>query len=213
MSASNETVLQSGVEEIEPGVWLVSIFDMLGCYSSGISADIAIAAAPAQARQYYQWLASKDGGFPDIVSDLRVEVIERIPLHGFFKKDADPLRMWDVELADRVLQWNRQDLLDSCHPEAVSSVKREGINNSEKLFEHLYRSELWLLSRLGFTMEALELPSSGKGRMEVVRQSVLEQLGQWVDAEFVRDIEGERWSPRKVLRRLLWHDRDHLLQK
>lgn len=37
-------------------------------------------------------------------------------------------------------------------------------------------------------------------------------LPQWAEVEVEREILGEKWSPRKVLRRALWHERDHVLK-
>jgi hypothetical protein len=210
LASSHETILQAGLEEIEPGRWLVNVFDMPGCYSSAASMEAALAAAPDQARWYYRWLSSKDGGFPEIDGDLRVQTIEQIPLRGFFEKDAQAIRPWDLDLALRVLAWNREDLLGylrtlegRLEPPAADVIPKT-------LIEHIYRSELWLLSRLHLSTEDLELPSGVLDRMEVVRQQVLALLPDWVNSNLVVSTENEKWSPRKVLRRLLWHDRDHI---
>jgi hypothetical protein len=203
MASSHETILQAGLEEIEPGRWLINVFDMPGCYSSATSEDAALAAAPDQARWYYRWLSSKDGGFPEIDGGLRVEIVERVSLRGFFEKDSQPIRPWDLDLSLRVLAWNRDDLLKYMPSEASATT----------MMEHIYRSELWLLSRLHIDTEDLELPGALPERMEVVRQRVLTLLPEWVNSEAFFITDNEKWSPRKVLRRLLWHDRDHIPQR
>jgi hypothetical protein len=198
------------MEEIEPGRWLVSVFDMPGCYSSAFSDEAALAAAPEQARWYYRWLASKDGGFPEIDGALRVEIVERIPLRGFFEKDAQALWPWDLDLALRVLAWNREDFLISLREDRALAASLDAQAAQTKLAEHIYRSELWLLSRLHINTEDMELPASPLERLAIIRQRVVEMLPEWVNSDSIVVTENEKWSPRKVLRRLLWHDRDHI---
>jgi hypothetical protein len=210
MGSSHETVLQAGLEEIEPGRWLVSVFDMPGCYSSADNIAAALAAAPDRARWYYRWLASKDGGFPEIDGDVSVAIVEQIPLRGFFEKDAQPIRPWDTDLALRVLAWNREDLLAHFMSASATSTDTASKAILQQQMEHIYRSELWLLSRLRISTEELELPATPAERMVIVRELVIRLLPEWVNADMVVTTENETWSARKVLRRLLWHDRDHL---
>jgi hypothetical protein len=46
-------------------------------------------------------------------------------------------------------------------------------------------------------------------RLEWVRTRLLEVLTSLVGTRQVVGVDGEFWSPRKLVRRLVWHERDH----
>jgi hypothetical protein len=46
-------------------------------------------------------------------------------------------------------------------------------------------------------------------RLEKVRPAFLKLLPELEGVKQVAGAEGEFWSPRKALRRALWHERDH----
>jgi predicted RNase H-like HicB family nuclease len=221
------TVLRAGIEDIEPNHWVVSIFDLLGCFSSGCTEQEAVGQAPDCARAYFAWLGSKDGNPAPFDDPVEVAIIERIALHpsaadpgrmvhGFFEEDRRPLRLWDVDMILRLLEWNRQDLL-----ERIASIPHGGIETPvndptwktvKGLLEHIYGAEQWLLHNLGLDLDRADMPRGTMERMDAVRRRLLQVVPDLAESEEVREVDGELWSPRKMVRRALWHERDHAQQ-
>jgi hypothetical protein len=53
------------------------------------------------------------------------------------------------------------------------------------------------------------IPKETDERLRVARTRLVEVLPGLVESRLVTGVEGEFWSPRKILRRILWHERDH----
>jgi len=53
------------------------------------------------------------------------------------------------------------------------------------------------------------MPEEPQARLEKVHDYFAATLPKMEGVKQVVGIEGELWSPRKVLRRTLWHERDH----
>jgi hypothetical protein len=89
--------------------------------------------------------------------------------------------------------------------EAALDMPAEGGWTVRQVLEELARAQWWTLSRLGASPMA-ETPDSTLGRLDTAMALVVQHLGH---LEFDRrgtrlELDGEEWTPRKVLRRLLW---------
>lgn len=225
--SSSATILRSGIENLEPQCWVVSVFDLIGCYSSGRTEEEAVAQAGRRVRQYFEWIGKKDGNPAPFEEAVQVEIAERIetypwskdpalPVHAFFEDDARPLRPWDLDIAQRLLEWSRQDFLHlagSLLPDSL--VRMENIphwNTLDGLMGHIWETENMILKRMGAIVDIVDMPGDAMGRLEVVRAKFQKMLPEWSEAEMVVEEFGEKWSPRKALRRALWHERDHIWQ-
>lgn len=78
------------------------------------------------------------------------------------------------------------------------------------IVNHIGSAEWWYLNRLGLAFARAELPGEHTERLWKVRACLLEALPTLVGVEKVAGREGELWSLRKMLRRALWHERDHV---
>ena len=58
-------------------------------------------------------------------------------------------------------------------------------------------------------LERTQLSKVPEKRLAMVRVRLQEILSGLIGATLVVGKEGELWSPRKMLRRALWHERDH----
>jgi predicted RNase H-like HicB family nuclease len=225
--SASATVLRSGIENFKPNCWVLSVFDLIGCFSSGRTEEEAVAQAGRRVRQYFEWLGRKDGNpapFEDAVQVVVAERVEAHPwprdptltVHAFFEDDARPLRTWDLDMACRLLEWNRQDLLQLAGAELPDSLNAvENIptwKTHDGLLAHLWETENAILNRMGVVVDPAGMPGDAMGRLEVVRAKLVAMLPEWVEADAVREEFGEKWSPRKALRRALWHERDHIRQ-
>ena len=221
------TILRSGIENLESDCWVLSVFDLIGCYSSGRSEEEAVAQAGRRVRQYFEWLGKKDGNPAMFEESIQVVAAERfetypwpkdpaLPVHAFFEDDARPLRPWDLDIARRLLEWSREDFLHlagSLLPDSL--VQMENIphwNTLDGLMGHIWETEITVLKRMGVMVDAAEMPGDAIGRLQVVRAKFQEMLPQWAEQDLSVEEFGEKWSPRKALRRVLWHERDHIWQ-
>jgi uncharacterized damage-inducible protein DinB len=76
---------------------------------------------------------------------------------------------------------------------------------------HIGGAEWWYLNRLGLAFPRSEVPQEPMERLEKVRNHLIRLLPMLEGSKQVVGINGEFWSPRKVLRRAVWHERDHML--
>jgi hypothetical protein len=80
------------------------------------------------------------------------------------------------------------------------------------LVEHVCGAEQWLLHNLGLDLERATMPRGTLERLDAVRRRFLQVLPDLAEKDEVREVDGELWSPRKMVRRALWHERDHTRQ-
>jgi hypothetical protein len=206
---------------------VLSVFDLIGCFSSGRTEEDAVAGAERHVRRYFEWLGKKDGNAAPLEDAIRVETVERFQrtpwpkdpsryVKAFYEDDARPLRVWDIDIGLRLLDWRRQDLLRLTGFSLPDSLVRRENEPSWKtldgLLGHMWESENGIIGSLGTTMELSEMPSDSVGKLQAVRSRLLAILPQWEGKEIQREVMGEKWSPRKVLRRALWHEWDHIQQ-
>ena len=77
------------------------------------------------------------------------------------------------------------------------------------ILDHIGKAEFWYLDRLDLARSQDELPSEPGERLNMVRQQLLTTLPKLAGSSQVVGVDGEFWSPRKLLRRAVWHERDH----
>ncbi len=209
------------LEEME-GRWIAHAIDLPGCFVTRDEREEALAAAPAAIQEYVAWRRAHGDGAPLPEAPFRLQLEEMFrewqgperpdyDVSAFFAADAPPLSGAEVATIRQLLTWSRADLLaelQSLSPEQLAQEVEEGWAIQDILV-HVGRSEWWYLDRLGLapahpgpeTPWQRWLPLSRERLLAVLPQ--LEGLGQ------VIFVDSEIWSPRKVLRRALWHERDH----
>ena len=210
------------LEEME-GRWIAHVPALWGCFASADDRETAQSLAPQAIRDYLNWRqAHGDRSVTPADSiDIRVDEIVREWLHptdpdgyainAFFAADVAPLAADDVDQARRLLEWSHADLFG-----AVDGLTPDGLNKSVegewsigRILNHVSRAEWWYLTRLGLAPPAEQEPDTWRERLDMARARLLEVLPQLVGVARVEVHVGEVWSPRKLLRRALWHERDH----
>ena len=201
-----------------------------GCYAYGKDADSALAAFPAAVRGYSNWISKHEPAW------LRTENVETnvdgvwnnyevndkfdkvapaektYTVESWFQYDWKPLTGEEIERALKLLTWSRADLLKTIDGLSVEKLdqthpgERWSING---ILRHAGGAEWWYMERLGRAFPQADLPKAPMERLEKVRQAFRELLPQLEGVKQVVGIEGEFWSPRKILRRAVWHERDH----
>lgn len=217
-------IYRMGVEDIEPNHWVAFIFDHPGCFSSATTQEEAVAHAPARSAEYFEWLSSYDCARPTRSEPIRVEVIE--VFHSFasasdpdylvnalFEDDRRPLTRDEVEEALSILSYSRHDLLSLVQqmPTAklTQSIPGEKRDSIAGILDHVAWAEWWYFERLNLAFSRNEMPVDPLTKLEKVRAQTRARLPELVGATQVVERVGEQWSARKVLRRTLWHERDH----
>jgi hypothetical protein len=133
---------------------------------------------------------------------------------SFFVRDWKPLVPYEVERALKLLAWSRDDLMNILKGLSAEELdqtypgERWNING---IMKHLGGAEWWYQERIGypFPENKENIPTDPFERLTVVRDHFNSLLPKLVGVNKVLGLGGEIWSPRKALRRALWHERDH----
>ncbi len=216
-----------GVEDIEPNHWVAFVFEHPACFSSAATLDEAVANAPVRIAEYLKWLA----GFVDAKSapNQRIEVQVAQVFHShpsasdldyvvnaLFDDDVKPLTRADVHAGLIILSYARHDLNALVEKISAAQLTQPLVNDSKnsiaKILDHVAWAEWWYFNRLDLGFPRSAMPRDTLAKLEKVRAQTRALLPNLVGDVRVTEKAGEKWSARKVLRRTLWHERDHTKQ-
>lgn len=219
--------IRLAVEDMEPNHWIAWALDHPACFSSATTAADAVAMAPRKIAAYFSWLTNHDSSLPIIKEPIETEVVETFNsffcsadpeyiVNAFFEDDRRPLGYWDIEITLRHLIWTRQDLLGLIRSipqdqltKAIPGEVRGSING---ILKHVAGAENWYFEQLDLGLERTQLPADPLEMLAVVRANTRARLIKLLGDERVTKDCDELWSARKVVRRTLWHERDHTQQ-
>jgi hypothetical protein len=219
-----------GIENNVEGRSMAWALDYPGCFSYGPDGERALAALPDAIWEYQVWLEGRaegsswieedeiefylDGTWDvytiDEAFDLAAEGYE---VNAWFLHDWKPLTDEEVSRGLKVLEWSRFDLLEvveSLSPQALQAERPGERWSIAGILKHVGGAEWWYLDRLGLAIPKAEVPSDPFERLDVVRRRLNQVLPELAGSRQVRGADGELWSPRKLLRRAAWHERDHI---
>lgn len=217
--------LHLGIEDMEPGNWVAWVFELPGCYARGSTKEEAINLAPASIEELHARLSQS--GFPinDAHAPVRVVIAEDFLasqsspdyiVNAFFDNDRIPLTDYDINYARNLLSLNQEDLLSIFAQLSDETLDREISGEIQKnirgILQHIGTAEWWYWDRLGLTVPRKDLPDDLTELLGYVREFTLQRLPELVGNIQTSTCLGEQWSPRKLLRRTIWHERVHTLQ-
>lgn len=229
--------LRVGLENNNEGRSVVWALDHFGCFCYGANGEAALAAMPGAYAEYVEWISAHtptswlpaENPEIDLIetqNDYLVnEFLEPVSEGGklvqaWFQTDWKPLTQVDVEYIIQILSWSRMDLLDLMAPSlpvhrGVTEEQLDARYADEKwsirqIISHIGRTEWWLLGNLDRAHDISLLPREPFERLIQERGLVMNTLPDLIDVHQVVGREGEFWSPRKVVRRMCWHERDHI---
>jgi predicted RNase H-like HicB family nuclease len=209
------------LEEMEER-WIAHVAELWGCYAAATDRESALAQAPQAIQQHLAWRqahgdATLHGGpFEVRVAEMQREWIDptdpSYSANAFFAIDVPPLTAEDLDDIRRLLDWNRADLLATVKdlPQSVLEQEVENDWSINTIVLHTGRSERWYLDRLGLAFPFAELNPDPFQRLEQSRTHLLSTLPSLVGIARIVWKDSELWSPRKMVRRALWHERDHM---
>ena len=217
--------LKIGVENGMEDRSIVWVLDHLGCFSYGSQPESALSALPAAIQEFNQWLRKHgkeswiippdqehhlDGTWETFHIDENYLVAEGG--YEVFQDDWRPLSKAEIERKIELLGLTRQDLLS-----LVSNLDEDTLNkilsadswSIDRILNHVGNADWWYLDRLGLAYPRNDIPSETIERLKTIREHLLDILPSLADSNLIVGIDGEFWSPRKQLRRAVWHERDH----
>lgn len=203
-----------------------------GCFAYGADQAAAEAQFMTQAGRYVAWVTAHGGSWFQAGTDVRLTTdevydvfcidlsYERVEqprgfmVESFFLYDWKPLTGSDIERALLLLEWTRADLLSLVGDLTPSqlSLKPAGERwDIAGILNHVGAGEWFYQERLGhpFPIHEQDLPADPFERLRLVREHFIDLLPKLEGVQQVVGVEGEFWSPRKMLRRAVWHERDH----
>jgi hypothetical protein len=226
-------IFQVGIENNNEGRSIAWALEHPGCFAYGMKGAAAVTNLEGALNKYAGWILRHEpntwlsfserdmemvvnGTWDDyyINDDLdKVSEADGYSVESFFPFDWKSLSKIEIKHALDILAWSRADLLKSVH--GLSEAKLNQTYPGERwsingVLGHVGGAEWWYLERLGQAFPQTEIPEESLSRLEKVRKHFNSSLFKWEGVNQVVGIDGEFWSPRKVLRRALWHERDHI---
>jgi|SRR3990172_1133146 len=216
------------IEDMEPNHWIAWALNLPACFSSATTATDAVSLAPQKITEYFSWLLRHNNSLLPVVKEsIEVEVVETFQsfassedpeyiVNAFFDDDRRPLGYWDVEIGLNLLSWTRQDLLGVIQSITQEQLKKEisgeirgSING---ILNHIAIAENWYFDQLDYGLKREKLSDDPLDKITTVRANTQEQLVKLIDDKRITKNCDELWSARKIMRRTLWHELDHVQQ-
>lgn len=221
--------IRLGIEMHRDGQTLAWALDHPGLFSSGAGEQAALDAFPAALTAYAGWINAKGGTLPfdpasvehwvdEVFKTYQINqnyelADEGYEVNAFFRMDWKMLSAEEIASGLQLLAWTRQDLLDLLRgvDQQALSVKHPGERwDISGILRHLGGAEWWYLDRLGLAFPQADLAREPFARLEQVRQRLIQVFPTLAGVVNVLGVDGEVWSPRKLLRRTVWHELDHI---
>jgi uncharacterized damage-inducible protein DinB len=226
-------ILSIGMDNGMTGRSVAWALDFPGCYAYGKDAAQAIVSIPQAYLKYKDWIEAhtSETWLPETPNlDVRLVqtwqttfVNERfeitseggLEINAWFNHDWNPLNADEIRHGQQLLSWSRSDLLTAVYD--LSPAQLDAAYPGQRwtirgILAHVATTEWWYLDRLGLTanLPRSELPKDPQQRLDVVRARLEQVFPDLAGSTQKVSTEGELWSPRKLLRRLLWHELDHI---
>ena len=209
---------------------MVHVPHLLGCTAQGPSVEAALFQIPTAIRRYLQFLR-RHGEPVRPKANFSTRLVEHVILGGRFAGSGSPavvftfdrprLTAKEVEFYVRRLQWQRDDLValvESLTPRQITAKPRAKGRSIEEIVEHILEAEaFYQRSALGKRENPAPRrtrASSLVERLRRARQDTMERIQSLTAVERSQSVayRGLTWTPRKMLRRILEHEWEHLVK-
>lgn len=220
MTTAPLTRVSVGLEEGADGAVLAHALTLPGCTAAGRTPQHAVAAFERELNEWLRFLALSGEGVPPASTELEIAVDEWLRTDArvaegestaCFAEDLRALTDEEIQTGVRRLGDLRGLLLAPVRrlrrSEVDAALDRPAANGwtARRIMEELARAQWWTLSRLGASPMA-GAPDATLARLDTAAALIVQHLGHLPpERRGTRlEMEGEEWTPRKVLRRLLW---------
>jgi predicted RNase H-like HicB family nuclease len=194
----------------EGSYWLAHVPVLRGCIASGTTRDEAIANARRAFRAYLELLDAR-GVSIEHWKDLDPNTFEVRDLPADRVVPEDIGRMEEHELRDFLHQFeaSRAALLSLVREISADELERKPIETMwsvREALEHVMLTEASLLSRLE------KWPADPYNTLQAVHRMAFQRFTvmEPPDTDLDHVVLGRRWTTRKVMRRILEHEFEHL---
>ena len=219
------TLIQIGIERNVEGRTLAWALDYPGVFTYGADDAEALLRMPHQMLKFESWLnlhtdqpwVKLEGLDMHIDETFEVFPVEldgkKYEVNAFFRSDQIPVCDEEICQAQHIFNWQREELLagmETLPVELLTQKFEEQRWTIEGILGHLAEVEKWYFSRLGFEFS---LPADGRNPLNLLEISAAATnhfLPELIGLNQVFEHHSEKWSARKLVRRLLWHQRDHI---
>lgn len=224
--------IRVGMEGNIEGRYLAWALDYPGCFAHGTDEAEALILLPKSLIEYEIWIKDHTQESWVDFKELDVRVVEHYEtfrlgpdyrpappgegyeINAWFIDDWRPLSNVEIDQALKIFQWQRDELLaglSTLDQEVLEKQFPEQRWNIIGITKHIANAELWYLRRLDLTSLVFkELSPHYEERLNQTGDLIKEIFPSFADQVNVVGIEGEIWSCRKIIRRTLWHQRDHI---
>jgi hypothetical protein len=225
--------IRIGLEQnVEEGRFLAYALDFPGCFAYGEDEAETLIRMPMAVLNYDKWIRDHTSDPWAEFTDLDFRIVERFTtfnldehyqltaagqgyqVNAWFTDDWRPLSEDDIAQALKIYHWQRDELLAGYTTLApdILEMQRPGQRwNIKGIVKHVANAEHWYLTRLGLTnLTRTDFAANPAERLDQIAAEVDRAFPTLPGKTDVRGLEGEFWSPRKIVRRTLWHQRDHI---
>jgi predicted RNase H-like HicB family nuclease len=194
----------------EGSYWLAHVPALRGCIASGTTREDAIANARRAFRSYLELLEARGVSiehWKDL--DPQTFAVKDLPADRVVPEDVG--RMEEHELRDFLHQFeaSRAALLSVVRDISAEDLERKPNDATwsvREALEHVMLTEASLLSRLE------KWPADPYNTLQAVHRMAFQRftIMEPPDTELDHEVMGRRWTTRKVMRRILEHEFEHL---
>ena len=218
-------LIRVGMEE-NPGILYTAwALDFPGCFANGKDEAEALLNLPRELLEFDYWvrLHTVEPWFELDGMDFHVDetfTVFRIQHKGheyevnaFFQDDLRPLTSTEIEQALKVLQWQQEELLAGIEfltPDQLNLIREGQRWSILGIVRHVALAELWYLGNLGITTQQLSSDEDPVSAIEKSYIAIVDSLPGLIGDHRQTEHAQEVWTARKIVRRLLWHRRDHI---
>ncbi len=200
-----------------------------GCFAYGADGSRAYQAVPLAIRAYREWIAAHTSASWLAGDDIEYRLDETwecytinndfelaqegYEVNAWFRHDWIPMTAEEIERGLLLLAWGRNDLLDTVSelsPEILARTYPGERWSIAGILNHIGGAEWWYQERLGLIFPRSDVPDDPFPRLDKVRSNLVQVLPTLASSTRVVGLSGEFWSPRKLLRRAVWHEADHI---
>jgi predicted RNase H-like HicB family nuclease len=213
---SGDARIAVGLEQGPGGECHAHCMNLPGCVASGDSADSALDALGSELNRWLGFLAALGEPVPPPHEELEVVVEEWISTdvavgagesNVCFQADRPPLSEDEIQRGLAILGSIRGRILPYIRRAGNVDLEAFGSGdwNVRIVLDELARAQWWTLTRLGASPLA-EVPERVVARLDTSMALTVQQFTELSQGAGTRStiLDGEEWTPRKVLRRLLW---------
>lgn len=204
------------------GHTMIHVLDLPGCIAQGNTPEEAENRLAQAIAEYLAWLREHGEPTPSEDEPIAFDIVGRNPstvttgLIGFYESERAPVTEDEIGRFIRLMDHSRDTLLRLVRgvPDLILDARpRPRVRTIREILRHIANAEHWYLTRIWHDVPRLPPRRDVFDRLALVRELAVQRLcsmtaedrGKVMTAE-----DGELWSARKIFRRFLEHEREHI---